>query len=194
MLAALKLAAPLVTAALLGLHQLTSAFAAPAVGLTNVAGSAADCTAPAANAVCASLFHGGTPLYPGGPAQTASLTVGYHAGTTTSNFGVYIPTFASRAATSATVCQAADPASKLDLVITQGSQTVYDGTLSDFAQAHRDPASMLHLAGGHNGAGVLDQWHDGDQSTFTIKVNLDKAADNPYMGCVSSADIAWLAA
>jgi hypothetical protein len=193
-LAVIKLAAPLFTVALLAMHQLTTAFAAPPIGLTNLAGSAADCTAPAANAVCASLFHGGAPLYPGGPAQTASVTIGYHAGTATSAFGVYLPIFASRASASAPMCSAADPASKLDLLITQGAHTVYQGTLADFALAHHDPASMLHLAGGHDGSGAIDRWANGDQSNFTIAVTLDSTAGNPYMGCVSSADIAWLAA
>jgi hypothetical protein len=193
-LAAIKLAAPLFTVALLAIHQLTTAFAAPPIGLTNIAGSAADCTAPAANAVCASLFHGGAPLYPGGPAQTASVTIGYHAGTPTTAFGVYLPRLTSRETTSAPMCSASDPASRLDLVVTQGGHTVYQGTLSDFGLAHHDPASMLRLAGGHDGSGALNRWADGDQSTFAIAVSLDPAADNPYMGCVSSADIAWLAA
>lgn len=194
MLAALKLAAPLATVALLGIHQLTTALAAPPVGLSNIAGSAGDCPAPVSNAVCAALFHGGPPLYPGGPAQTASVTVGYHAGQATSAFGLYLPNLVSHAAQSSPLCSAADPASMLDLDIQQGGRTVYTGTLSAFGTAHHDPASMFHLAGGRDGSGALDRWQNGDQSTFTISVSLDRAAGNAYMGCVSAADIAWLAA
>lgn len=195
MLAAIKLAVPVLTAAVLALHQLTASFAAAPIGLTNVAGAGADCTTPAANAVCAALFPAGaSPLYPGGPAQSAEVTVTYHASSPTASFGVYLTNFSARAAESAPYCSASDPASMLDLTIRQGARTIYQGTLSAFALTHSAPTSMLHLAGGRDGAGSLDRWHDGDSSTFTISVSLDRAADNAYMGCASTADIAWLAA
>ncbi len=194
MLGVLKLATPLATVITLALHQLTGAAAAPTIGLTDVAGVAADCSAPTASAACASLFRSAAQLYPGGPAEVVKVTVGYHAGPPSHAFGVYLPTFSSRHDANAPTCSAADPAGKLDLTIAQGARPIYQGTLAAFATAHSAPASMLHLRGGRDGSGAVDRWRDGDRSTFTITVALNASADNAYMGCVSSADIAWLAA
>lgn len=195
MFAAIKLAVPVLAAAVLAFHQLTSALAAPPIGLTNVAGAAGDCTSPSQSAVCATLFPAGaSPLYPGGPAEKAQVTITYRASNATSSFGLYLSKFAARAPQSAAVCSAADPASMLDLTVRQGATTIYQGSLSAFAAAHSGPTSMLHLAGGHDGSGAADRWQNGDSSSFSISVALDRAADNAYMGCASTADIDWMAA
>lgn len=53
---------------------------------------------------------------------------------------------------------------------------------------------MLPLNGGNDGAGEAGRWLSRDASTFTISVGLDISAENPYMSCASTADLARLAA
>jgi hypothetical protein len=37
-------------------------------------------------------------------------------------------------------------------------------------------------------------WATSDAATFTINVNLDGTADNPYQGCQSVGTLVWYAA
>ena len=170
------------------------AFASSGIGLTNVAGAAGDCSTPVTNAACATLFTGAQPMWPGKQPEMATVTIAYHGRSTSQAFGLYLSKFESRSARSGPYCTASDPADKLDLTIRQGTATVFQGTLSELASMHGDPITMLVLSGGHDGAGQAGRWADGDASTFTIAVGLDISADNGYMSCQSTFDLAWLAA
>ena len=150
------------------------------VGLTNVAGQTGDCAAPVRNAACATLFDGSDILFPGGPAAQRTVTVTWHGGGRPASFlGLFVGNFSSRSASSRPGCTAPDPASRLDLSISQDSRPLYLGTLSAFARDHGSAPSALPAAG--------------DSGRFTIAVALDANADNSYMGCVSSADLVWTA-
>ncbi len=183
--AALKLASPLLVSLAMLVGSLTSALAGDQLTMTNVTGSSADCTQPASGGVCASLFPAGTQLAPG-KTVSRQVTIGYHGGRVTSEFGVYATDFQTRSARSAAFCTASDPAGKLDLVIRNGEDVLFSGTLAEFAGLHSNPQSLLTVGGG--------QWQKGASATFTFSVTLDISADNPYMGCVSTAGLAWYAA
>lgn len=180
----LKAAAPLAVAIALFVHG-SSALAGGAPGLTNVAGGAADCVAPARQAVCATLFDGGALLYPGGPAEVRRVRIAYAGDQPAEAVGLYVAGFASRSPKSRPMCQAADPAASFDVTIGEGSTTLFQGTLAELAAGHDAPPSMLALPG---------RWHGGDGHTYTISVALDRSAGNDLMGCVSTADFVWLAA
>jgi hypothetical protein len=149
------------------------------IGLTNVSGRAGDCVTPTRQAACATLFDGSASLFPGGPAIERSLTVTWHGnGHAASAFGLYVGNFTSHNGRSA-ACAAADPAARLDLSVSQDGTLLYTGTLSEFARDHGSAPNAL-LA-------------HGDSGRFSIAVSLDRAADNTYMGCVSTADLVWTA-
>lgn len=183
--AALKLGVPIAAAGLLALHGLTSVFAAPALGLTDVTGAGGDCTTPTSSAVCAPLFPAdGEVMWPGKAPRQAQAQLTWHGPSATRTFGVYFSRYDPKLATAGGgYCQAPDPAAKLNLVIRDGAATVYQGTVSDFAQNHRDPQSLLELGNLAPGAA----------HTFTFSVGLDRSAGNEYMGCTTTADIAWYA-
>lgn len=189
---ALKIGAPVAIALGLLIHTVTGAFASETVGLTNVSGAAGDCNYSTSNGVCATLFTGAHNMWPGKTPELATVTIGYK-GATTHAFGVYLSKFESHSARSGAYCTAADPADKMNVVIRQGATIVYSGSLSEFGAAHHDPTSLLTLRGGQSGSGQSGRWISGDSSTFTISVGLDISADNPYMSCVTTADIAWMA-
>jgi hypothetical protein len=191
---ALKIVAPAAAAVALLAAGVQGVFASDGVGLTNIAGAAGDCATPVTNAACATLFKGAEPMWPGKQPEAATLNIAYHGHSETQAFGLYLSKFESRSVQSGPSCTAADPADKLNLTIRQGTVTIYQGTLSDFARTHHDPLTILPLSGGHDGAGQAGRWVDGDASVFTISVGLDISADNPYMTCVSTTDLAWLAA
>lgn len=149
------------------------------VGLTDVSGQPGDCTAPTRQAACATLFDGRQLLYPGGPAVERSLSVTWHGSRPAGRLGLYVNNFSSRSLRSQAGCTATDPASMLDLRVTQDGRPLYDGTLSDFAQNHGSAPDALPGRG--------------ESGRFTIAVALDEAADNGYMGCVSTADLVWIA-
>jgi hypothetical protein len=193
LLRALKIAVPAAVALGLLAASGDGAFAADGIGLTNVAGAAGDCSAPTASGACATLFNGDNLMWPGKQPAVATVTIAYHGHATTTDFGVYLSKFESRSSKSGALCTAADPADRINLAIRQGDSIVYQGTLNELAGAHHDPSSLLPLRGGHQGSGDAGRWADGDASTFTISVGLDISADNSYMSCISTADIAWLA-
>ena len=173
-------AAPLLLAVIALLHTgIGDGLAAEGgVGLTNVSGRAGDCTIPTRLAACAPLFDGAETLFPGGPAVERSVTVTWHGGRA-SEFALYVDHFTSHDARSQPRCAAEDPAGKLDLRVDQDGVLLYQGTLGDFQRAHGTASDGLRLRG--------------DSGRFTIAVALDRSADNAYMGCVSSADLVWIA-
>jgi hypothetical protein len=143
------------------------------IGLTNVSGRPGDCVAPTRLAACATLFDGSTALFPGGPAIERSTTVTWHGnGHPASAFGLYVDNVGTR-------CAAADPAEKLDLTITQDGRLLYQGTLRQLTASHGAASDALPV--------------HGDRGRFRIAVALDPSADNRYMGCVSTADLVWIA-
>jgi hypothetical protein len=183
LLPALKLLGPLAAAAALLAHS-SLGLAQGTIGLTNVAGRAGDCAAPTRASVCAALFDGTSPLFPGGPAQVKQVRIAYSGDRPAHSLGLYLDHFASRAPASQAMCRAADPADALDIRVAEGDQVLYEGPLSDLATVHGAPQSMLDLPG---------PWSGGQPHTFSISVVLDGAAGNAYMGCVSTADFVWLA-
>lgn len=185
LLAAVKLASPILVSLAVLLGSVGSAFGSDQLTMTNISGQAGDCRTPASGGICAPLFTGDTLLVPGRQIERR-VAIGYHGGRPTRRFGVYATDFHTRSAASAPYCTAPDPADKLDLVIREDGQTIYDGTLATFAAAHDSPRAALPVGGG--------RWTDGRHSTFTLAVSLDPAAGNAYMGCVSTAGLAWYAA
>jgi len=149
------------------------------VGLTDVSGQPGDCTAPSRQAACATLFDGRQLLFPGGPAAERSVAVAWNGSRPAAALGLYVDNFSSRNSRSQAGCTAPDPASRLDLTVTQDGRAIYEGTLSDFAQNHGSATTALRARG--------------ESGRFTIAVSLDSAADNSYMGCVSTADLVWIA-
>jgi hypothetical protein len=174
-------AAPLLLAAIALLHAgFGDGLAADAgMGLSNVSGQADDCPMPARMAACATLFGGSATIFPGGPAVERSATVTWHGGSHPSSFGLYLDRFSGRDARSQPGCTAADPADKLDLAVSQDGVLLYQGTLSSFNRDHGTAPDALKLRG--------------DSGRFTISVALERSADNSYMGCVSAADLVWIA-
>jgi len=151
-----------------------------AVGLTNVSGQAGDCVAPVRHGACATLFDGSEVLFPGGPAAVRSVTVTWHGGgRPASVLGLFVDNFSSHNARSQPACTAPDPASRLDLSISQDGRLLYLGTLAGFASEHGTAPGALQA--------------QGDSGRFTIAVALDRMADNSYMGCVSTGDLVWTA-
>lgn len=185
LLAAVKLASPLIAALLLFAGSMTNAFGSQQLTMTNVAGAAGDCTTAASGGVCATLFPAGALLAPG-RTLSRQVTIGYHGGAPTHEFGVYATDYVSRAAASAAFCTAADPAAKLNLAISEAGRPLYNGTLAAFAESHSSPETLLMVGGG--------RWTNGETATFDFSVSLDESADNSYMGCVSRAGLAWYAA
>ena len=175
--------------------------------MTNVAGSVvsgSDCSTSTSNGTCATLFSAGTTGFvPGGADSTNTVTITYTGTITTATFGLHVANYASEAVSSPASCTAADPASKINLQIVQGSgpgTIIYPiigsgyGTLANFATTYTGTGALLHLDGGTDGSGATDVWANGDNSLFTINVNLDASADNTYQGCLSEADFVWYAA
>ncbi len=138
-------------------------------------------------------------MAPGAADKVNSVTITYVGSITTAGFGVYAANFTTKGGGSGATCTAADPASKINLQIEQGSTIIYPtsgsgyGTLAAFAAAYPSSGTSLRLKGGTNGSGALNIWTTNDTSAFTIKVNLDATADNTYQGCQSLADLVWFA-
>jgi hypothetical protein len=175
-------AAPLAVAALALLHgSFPDGLASEGgIGLSNVSGQPGDCVAPTRQAACATLFDGSARLFPGGPAIERSVTVTWHGnGHAASAFNLYLGNFASHDARSQPGCTAPDPAARLDLSVSQDGTLLYEGTLAGFARDHGSALTALPV--------------NGDGGRFSIAVALDRAADNSYMGCVSTADLVWTA-
>lgn len=184
---ALRILAPAAAAAALLVHGAAAqAHAAAPIGLTNASPDApapARCAAPARDSVCATLFDGASPLTPGGPAQVRQVRITYAGDRPAHTVGFYVAGFQSRSPRSLPVCTAADPADRLDVTISEGGRSLYDGTLAGLAAAHGDAPGLLALPG---------RWA-GEGHTYTIAVRLDQAAGNPYLGCASTADFVWFA-
>lgn len=148
------------------------------------------CTPIAGGQTCGNLFAGGGPLAPGGPAESSRVVLTYSGSSESRATGLYLERFASRGAGSGATCTAADPASKFDLTVSAGGQTLYQGTLAAFAAAHLDPALRLALPGR---SGHLDRWAPGDTVPVTLSVSLEGSADDSYMGCSTDSQFTWFA-
>jgi hypothetical protein len=174
-------------------------FVGGTVAMTNVAGtvvSGTNCSTETTSGTCAAVFNA-TAMKPGAADRTNTVTITYTGTITTSDFRIFATGYQSKGASSSALCTAANPASKLNIQVKQGATIVYPtsgtgyGTLDGFATAYTSSANGLQLKGAGGTAGV---WATNDAQTFTINVNLDGAADNPYQGCQSLATLAWYAA
>jgi len=166
----------------------TTALATTASAGLNPSGGAlvqhgAQCSSAGLTQVCSGLFDGGQALYPGGPSETASLTLDYRGSKPAAQAGLFLEHFVSRAPGSDSACTAADPAAMLLVSVVRDGSSVFEGSLSSLA-THADSASMASI--GRLAAGGV--------ANLTVTVKLDRAADNSYMGCVSKADFVWFAA
>ena len=148
------------------------------------------CSQSASSQVCGNLFTAAGPMVPGGPALSRTVTLAYSGSAASTEAGLYLQGFQSRTADSAATCSAADPASKLDLTISEGGSTLYQGSLSDFAAAHSDPAGRFALAGA---TGRPDTFNPGDRVDVSLAIGLDRSAGNEFMGCLSTTDFVWFA-
>lgn len=174
-------------------------FAGGTVAMTNVAGtvvSGTNCASETTSGTCAAIFNA-TAMRPGAADRTNTVTISYTGTLATGDFRLYASGFETKAAGSSALCSATDPASKLNLQVKQGTTVIYPtagtgyGTLAGFASAYSTAANGLQLRGQAGTAGV---WAQNDAATFTINVNLDGSADNPYQGCQSLATLVWSAA
>jgi hypothetical protein len=144
----------------------------------------AHCKPTSAGVVCDSLFDGSQPLYPGAPPITRTVTLTYQGSQKAGVGGLYIGSFVSRSATSAPLCTAADPAAGFELSVAADGQSLYQGSLSDFAAAHSDASNLLPLR---------SSWRSGESVAVTLAVTMPRSAGNEFMGCVSAADFIWTA-
>jgi hypothetical protein len=176
-----KLAATVAAIATAALASTASAGLNPGGGALGQRG--AQCSSAGLTQVCSGLFDGEQALYPGGPSQSASLTLDYQGTRPAAHAGLFLRHFVSRATGSDAACTAADPASMLRLTVVRDGSAVFDGSLSALA-AHADSAGMASIG----------RLAAGGTAHLTVTVSMDRAADNSYMGCLSKADFVWLAA
>jgi hypothetical protein len=143
----------------------------------------AQCTSAGLTQVCSSLFDGGQALYPGGPTESASLTLDYQGSKPSAQAGLFLQHFVSRAPNSAASCTAEDPAAMLRVIVVRDGSTVFDGSLSSLA-GHADSASLASIG----------RLAAGSTADLTVTVGMYREAGNSYQGCVSKADFVWFAA
>ena len=143
----------------------------------------AQCSSAGLTQVCSSLFDGGQALYPGGPTESASLTLDYQGSRPAAQAGLFLQHFVSRAPTSSPTCTAADPAAMLRVTVVRDGSTVFDGSLSSLA-GHADAAGMASIG----------RLAAGGTADVKVTVGMSREADNSYQGCVSKADFVWFAA
>jgi hypothetical protein len=174
-------------------------FVGGTVAMTNVAGtvvSGTNCSTETASGTCAAVFNA-TAMKPGAADRTNTVTITYTGTIATSDFRIFATGYQSKGTSSSALCTAANPATKLNLQVKQGATIVYPtsgtgyGTLDGFATLYTTSSNGLQLKGAGGTSGV---WATNDAATFTINVNLDGSADNPYQGCQSVATLAWYAA
>jgi len=181
----------------------TNVFGNSTVTMTNVAGtvvSGSNCSTATNNGTCATVFNASTTSFtPGTADKTNTVTITYTGSVTTAAFGLYAANYSSTAGSSSALCTAANPGSKINLQVKQGSTIIFPtsgsgyGTLDAFATTYTGTGTLLHLKGGTDGSGSSNVWATNDNSLFTINVNLDTTADNTYQGCQSQTDLAWYA-
>lgn len=176
-----------------------STFVGGTVAMTNVAGavvSGTNCSSETTSGTCAVIFDA-TAMKPGAADRTNTVTITYTGTLATGDFRLFATAYQSKAGSSSALCTAANPASKLGLQVKRGTAVIYPtsgsgyGTLDAFATTFTSNASGLQLAGA---AGTPGVWATNDSATFTISVNLDATADDPYQGCRSVVTLAWYAA
>lgn len=173
-------------------------FVGGTVTMTNVAGSVvsgSNCATATTAGTCAVIFSA-TGLKPGAADRTNTVTITYTGSLATSDFRLYASGYQSKGASSAAVCTATDPASKLNMQVKQGATIVYPttgtgyGTLAGFATTYASSAAGLPLKGSGGTGGV---WTTNDAATFTLAVDLDATVDNTYQGCQSGVTLVWYA-
>jgi hypothetical protein len=143
----------------------------------------AQCSAAGLTQVCSSLFDGGQALYPGGPSESASLTLDYQGGKPSAQAGLFLQHFVSRAPASSATCTAVDPAAMLRVTVVRDGSAVFDGSLSSLA-GHADSA----------GGASIGRLAAGGTAKLEVTVGMYRDADNSYQGCLSKADFVWFAA
>jgi hypothetical protein len=143
----------------------------------------AQCSSAGLTQVCSSLFDGAQALYPGGPTESAALTLDYQGSKPSAAAGLFLQRFVSRAPSSSASCTAADPAAMLRVTVVRDGSIVYDGSLSSLA-GHTDAASMASIG----------QLPAGGTADLKVTVGMSREAGNSYQGCVSKADFVWFAA
>lgn len=87
---ALKIIVPATAALAVLAAGAQGVFASDGVGLTNIAGTARDCSAPVTHGACASLFDGAEPMWPGKQPEVATVTIAYHGHSGTQAFGLHV--------------------------------------------------------------------------------------------------------
>ena len=128
------------------------------------------------SATCATINkYGGTStlLTPGGPANTTTVTIKNTGSITPSTFSL-TPSTCTQGNLGANNGSASDLCAKLNVKITSGGTTVYDGTAAAFTTAK----SLTPIAAG-------------GQATFTFAVSLDSTATNAYQGLQASQPLTW---
>lgn len=155
-------------------------------GAVSLTATAAGCSPAATGSECSRLFDGGQVLFPGSAPITRSITVSYAGDRSSTEAGLYLTHFTSRATRSGAGCTAADPGSMLTLTVSLGGTVLYEGTLSAFAATHADPTTLVTINGG--------RLNPGQAVTLTMSIAMNRAADNSYMGCASDTNFAWYAA
>ena len=176
-----KLAATVVAIGAAALASTASAGMNPGGGALVQRG--AQCSSAGLTQVCTGLFDGAQTLYPGGPSESASLTLDYQGTRPAAQAGLFLQHFVSHSPGSDAACTAADPASMLLVTVLRDGSVAFEGSLSALA-THADSAGMASI-------GRLEA---GGTAHLTVTVSLDSAAGNTYMGCLSKADFVWFAA
>lgn len=126
---------------------------------------------------------GASPLYPGGPASTATVRLRYQGGQAAivslvarqRDFAARIPSH---------LCSASDPEQKFLVALATDGGFSYVTQLSDFES---DGVVVL-------GQAKAGAWSPGESHLVRLAISLDRSADNSYMGCTADVAFAWSAA
>ncbi len=81
-------------------------------------------------------------------ARRANVKVTY-SGSPTHVVGLYVSRFVARDGRSGPSCQAPDPSDRILLQVAEEGAVIYQCTLSQLADSHAQPGSILHLSGRH---------------------------------------------
>ncbi|MCS7003449.1 MAG: hypothetical protein NZ518_11425, partial [Dehalococcoidia bacterium] len=143
-----------------------------------------------ASTACGAIFPIGATNFRPGAEETRGVLIANRGGAAPT-FGLYVANFVARSPQSAATCVAPDPADRITLRIVVGDIVVYPrggdaGTLAEFAARHGHVSSPLW-------APATPQWQTDQSAIVTIRVGLDRTADNRYQGCVTTADLWWVA-
>ncbi|HUZ89026.1 MAG TPA: hypothetical protein VMU49_04275 [Candidatus Acidoferrales bacterium] len=123
---------------------------------------------------------------PGAPARVASYQLRLDGPVKSRVAGLFVDGFGSADVTRSPRCTAADPAAGFDVAISEGGVQLFAGRLSQLAREHGSAPDVLPLSQGRLVPGQV--------VTVQVSVELDRAADNRYMGCSLAGDMSWYAA